>query len=85
MGIIGVVVKLRMPVEVSYPHVDVVEGTVDVAICAIAAVESAYIEAVDDPREAGALAEGAIESKSPGAASAQRGVERDGLAVAKPH
>jgi hypothetical protein len=85
VGIIGVIVKLRMLVEVSRPCVDVVQGAVDVPIRAIAAVESVDIEVVDDPREAGTLAKGAVELKSPGAASAWRGVERDGLAVAKPH
>ncbi len=85
MGIIGVDVKLRMLVKVLRPRIDVVKGTADVPICVIAAVESTYIEAVDNLREAGALAEGAVESKSPRAASARRGIERDGLAVAKPH
>jgi hypothetical protein len=84
LGIIGVVVKLRMLVKVSRPCVDVVKGVADVPICAIATVKSAYIEAVDNPREAGALTEGAVESKSPRAASPRRGVERDGLAVAEP-
>ncbi len=74
-----------MIVKVSCLRVDVVKGVADVPIQAIAAVKSAYIEAVDDPREAGALAKGAVELKSPGAASAWRGVEKDGLAVAKPH
>jgi hypothetical protein len=74
-----------MLVKVSRPRVDIVEGVADIPICAIAAVESADIEAVDNTREAGALADGAIESKSLGAASAWRGVERDGLVVAKPH
>jgi hypothetical protein len=65
-----VVVKLGMLVEVLRPCVDVVKGTADVPICVIAAVESADIESVNDPREAGALADGAVELKSPGAASA---------------
>ncbi len=73
-----------MLVEVSRPRADVVEGAADVPIRAIAAVESADIEVVDNPREAGALANGS-ESKSPGAASARRGIERDGLVVAEPH
>jgi hypothetical protein len=84
LGIIGVVVELGMLVKVSRLRVDVVKGAADVLIRAIAAVESADIEVVDDPREAGAFANGAIESKSPGAASAW-GIDRDGLAVAKPH
>jgi hypothetical protein len=83
--IIGVVVQLKMLVKVLRLRVDVVEGAADVPIRAIAAVKSEYIEAVDNPREAGTLAKGAVESKSPGAASAWRGVERDGLAIAKPH
>ena len=40
MGIIGVVVKLRMLIEVLRPHVDVVKGAADVPIHMIAAVES---------------------------------------------
>ncbi len=74
-----------MLVKVSRSRVDVVEGAADVLIRAIATVESADIEAVDNPREAGALANGAVELKSPGAASAWRGIERDGLVVAEPH
>jgi hypothetical protein len=84
-GIVGVVVKLGMLVEVSRLRVDVVKGAADVLICMIVAVESTDIEAVDNPREAGALANGAVESKSLGAASARRGIERDGLVVAEPH
>ena len=83
-GVIGVVVELGMLVKVSRLHIDVVKGAADVPICGIATVKSTDIEVVDDPREAGAFANGAIESKSPGAASAW-GIDRDGLAVAKPH
>jgi hypothetical protein len=85
LGIIRVVVKLRMLVEVSRPRIDVVEGVADVPIPPIVIVKSTDIKAVDDPREASALAKGAVELKSPGAANAWRGIERDGLAVAKPH
>ena len=85
MGVIGVIIKLRMLVEVLLPRVDVVQGAADVPIHEIAAVKSADIEAADDPREADTLAKGAVELKSLGAASARRGIERDGLAVAKPH
>ena len=46
-----------MLVEVSCPCIDVVEGMADVLICAIATVKSADIEAVNDPREASALAD----------------------------
>ncbi len=66
LGIIGVIVELKMLVEVSCPHVDVVKGAADVPIHAIIAVESADIEVVDNPREVGALAEGAVGAKSPG-------------------
>jgi hypothetical protein len=50
VGIIGVIVKLRMLVKVSHPRVDVVQGTADVPIRPIAAVESVDIEAVNNPR-----------------------------------
>jgi hypothetical protein len=80
-----VVIELGMLLKVSRSHVDVVEGAVDVPICVIAVVKSADIEAGDNPREAGALIDGVVESKSPGTASAWRGIERDGLVVAEPH
>jgi hypothetical protein len=49
-----------MIVQVSPPCIDGVEGVADVPICAIVAVESADVEAVDNPREAGALAKAAV-------------------------
>ncbi len=74
---VGVVVEpLRSPV-------DIVEGAADLPIFTIIAVKSADVEPVDDPREAGALAECAV--KAAWAAGAGWGVERDGLAVAEPH
>jgi hypothetical protein len=85
VGIIGVIFELRLLVKVSRLRVDVVEGTADVPIPMIVVVKSADIKAVNYPREVGALAKGAIESKSPGAARAWRGVERDKLAIAEPH
>ncbi len=51
----------------------------------VVAIKSADEEAVDNPREVGALAEGAVDAKSARAACAGRGVEGDKLVVAKPH
>ena len=55
----------------------------DPPIIAIVAVESADVKPVDDPREAGALAECAV--KAAWAARAGWGVEGDGLSFAEPH
>jgi hypothetical protein len=85
MGIIWMILELGMVVQVLCPCVNVVKGAEDVPIFAIVAVKSVDEEAVDNPREVGALAKGAVDSKSMGKASAGRGVEGDALAVAKPN
>ncbi len=74
-----------MVVQVSRPCVDGVEGTADVPIHAIVAIEAVDEEAVDNPRETGALAEGAIKAKAAWAAHVGWGVEGGGLTVSKPH
>jgi hypothetical protein len=84
-GIIWMILELRMVVQVLHPCVNVVEGAADVPICAIVVVKSTDEEAVNNPWEVGALAKGAVDSKSMGTASTRRGVEGDALAVVEPH
>jgi hypothetical protein len=85
LDVIGMVVKpLRSPVYI-------VEGAADLLIFSMIAVKSADVEPVDDPREADALAEGAVNATAAGEVPAvgevpSRGkVEGDGLSVAEPH
>ncbi len=84
-GFIGVILKLRIVVQVSRLCVDGVEGAADVLICTIVAIKAADEEEVDNPQEASALAEGAVKAKAMWAACAGWGVEGDGLTVSKPH
>jgi hypothetical protein len=80
-----VILELGMVIQVMHPHVDGLEGASDGPFFAIVAVKSANVESVDDPREAGALAEGAVMANAAWEVPLQRGVEGDGLTVAKPH
>jgi hypothetical protein len=84
-GVIWMILKLGMVIQVLHPCVYVVKGMADVPICAIAMVKSTDEEAIDNPWEVGALTKGAVDLKSTGTARAGRGVEGDVLAVAKPH
>jgi hypothetical protein len=82
LDVIGMVLDVGMVVEPLRSAVDIVEGAADDSIFAKIAVKSAYVEPVDDPREAGALAECAVKAE---AACAGWGVEGDRLSVAEPH
>ncbi len=84
-GVIEVILKLGLVVQVMHPRVDGLIGVSDGPILAIVAVKSANVELVDDPREAGALAEGAVMANAAWEVPLRRGVEDDGLTVAKPH
>ncbi len=77
------VLDVGVVVEPPRSPVNIVKGAADDSIFAIGAVEAPNVELVDDPREAGALAECAV--KAARAARAGWGVEGDGLAVAEPH
>jgi hypothetical protein len=81
----GVILKLGMVVQVTRPCVDGLEGASDGPILAIFAVKSTNIELVDNPREAGALAKGAVMANAAWEVPLRRGVEGDGLTVAEPH
>ncbi len=74
-----------MAVQVTCLRVDGLEGASDGPILAIVAIKSANVEPVDDPREAGALAEGAVMANAVWEVPLRRGVEGDGLTVAEPH
>ncbi len=80
-----------MVVQPLCSSVDFVEGAADLPIFAMIAVKSADVEPVDDPREADALAKGAVNATAAGEVPAvgevpSRGkVEGDRLSVAKPH
>jgi hypothetical protein len=80
----GVILELKMGVQVTRPRVDGLEGASDGPILAIVVVKSANVESVDDPREAGALAEGAVTANAAWEVPLQRGVEGDKLTVAEP-
>jgi hypothetical protein len=84
LGIIGVVVDIGMVVEVPRSAVDLVEGAPNVPIFTIVVVESADVESVDDPREAGALANRAVDANPAGNVSFRRRVECGGVTVAQP-
>jgi hypothetical protein len=84
-GVIWMILKLGMGIQVLRPSVDVVKGAADLPIRLVVAIEAADEEAVDYPREVVALAKGAVNTESTWAASAGWGVEGDGLAVAEPH
>ncbi len=79
MGVIGVVVNIGMVVQVPRFAVDLVEAAPNVPIFAIVAVESADVESVDDPREAGALADRAVDVNPAGNVSFRGRVECYGL------
>ncbi len=79
------ILELGMVVQVMRPRIDGLKGASDGPILAIVAVKSANIELVDDPREAGALAEGAVMANTAWEVPLRRGVEGDGLTVAKPY
>ena len=83
MDIIWMVVDVRIVVEVPHPSIYRVECASDPPIIAIVAIKSADVKPVDDPREAGALAECAV--KAVWTARAGWGVEGDRLSVAEPH
>jgi hypothetical protein len=55
-----VILELGMVVQVTRPHVDGLKGASDGPILTIVTVKSTNVESVDNPREAGALAEGAV-------------------------
>ncbi len=74
-----------MVIQVTRPHVDGLEGASDGPILEIVAVKSMNVESVDDPREAGALTEGAVMVNAAWEVPLRRGVEGDGLTVAEPH
>jgi hypothetical protein len=81
----GVILGLGMAIQVTRPRVDGLEGATDGQILTIVAVKSANVESVDDPREVGALAEGAVMANAAWEVPLRRGVEGDGLTVAEPH
>jgi hypothetical protein len=85
LGVIGIFVNVGMVLEVPRSAVDAVEGAADRTIFLIVVIKAADEEAVKDPREIGALAEGAVEAESAWTVSAGRGVEGDRLSVAEPH
>ncbi len=74
-----------MVVEVPRSAVDAVEGAADRLIFPIVAIKAADEETVDDPRDIGALAEGAVEAEPAWTVSTGRGLKGDRLSVAKPH
>jgi hypothetical protein len=80
LDVIGMVLDVGVVVEPLRSAVDIVKGAADDSIFTIVAVEATNVESIDDPREAGALAECAVEAAR--AARAGWGVEGDGLAVA---
>ncbi len=84
MGVIVVVINVGMVVEVPRSAVDLVEGAPNVPIFAIVAVKSADVESVDDPREAGALANRAVDANPAGNVSFRGRVECGGVTVAQP-
>ncbi len=84
-GVMGVILELGMVVQVMHPRVDGLKGPSDGPILAIVVFKSTNVESVDDPREAGALAEGAVMANAAWEVPLRRGVEGDGLTVAKPH
>ena len=61
-GVIEIVGNLWIGVEVPRPSVNRVEGVADGLIFAKVAVEAPNVEAINDPREAGALAECAVKA-----------------------
>jgi len=62
LDVIGVVFDVGMVVKPLRSPVDIVEGAADGSIFAKVAVEAPNVEAIDDPREAGALAECAVKA-----------------------
>jgi hypothetical protein len=79
------VVELGMVVQVSCPSVDGHKGASDGPIHAIFGVKSADVNSVNDPREAGALAEGAVNANAVWEVPFWWQVEGDRLTVTKPH
>ncbi len=79
------ILELGMVVQVMRPCVDGFEGTSDGPIFTIVTVKSTDVKLVDDPWEAGALAKGAVMANTVWEVPLRRGVEGDGLTVAKPH
>ncbi len=63
LGVIGIFVDVGMVVKVPRSAVDAVEGAADRPIFLIVAIKAADEEAVNDPREIGALAEGAVKAE----------------------
>jgi hypothetical protein len=61
-GVIEIVGDLGIGVKVPRLGVDRIEGAADGSIFAKVAVEAPNVEAIDDPREAGALAECAVKA-----------------------
>ena len=62
LGIIDIVGNLGIGVKVPRPSVNRVKGAADGSIFAKVAVEAPNVEAINDPREAGALAECAVKA-----------------------
>ncbi len=85
LGVIGIFVDVGMVVEVPRSAIDAVEGAADCPIFPIVAIKAADEEVVNDPREIGALAEGAVEAEPTWTVSAGRVVEGDRLSIAEPH
>ncbi len=79
-----VVVDVGMVVKVPRSAVDLVEGAPNVPIFAVVAVKSADVESVDDPREAGALADRAVDANPAGNVLFRGQVECGGVTVAQP-
>jgi hypothetical protein len=79
------VIELGMVVQVLCPSIDGHKGTSDGPIHAIFGVKSADVKLVDDPREAGALAKGAVNANAAWEVPFWWQVEGDGLTVAEPH
>jgi hypothetical protein len=77
--------RAQMVIQVTHPRIDGLEGASDGPILKIVAVKSANVESVDNPWEAGALAEGAVMANAAWEVPLWRGVEGDKLTIAKPH
>jgi hypothetical protein len=79
------ILELRVFIHIPRPHVDGVKGLSCIAIKAVVAVESIDVQSVDNPREAGAFADGAVNANAVWGVLLRWGVKCDGLTVAEPH
>ncbi len=79
------ILELRVFVHIPRPCVDGVEGLSCIAIKAVVEVESTDVQSVNNPRETGAFADGAVNANAVWGVLLRWGVKCDGLTVAKPH